>query len=308
MRNKGILQAVTVAVFDDMTTYSDWELCGLFLVCPRRFGESLFLKWLVLIAMALVTTVSCGDVAHSWYVFPHAEWMSEMAAMERLDSGLLQVGIPCSAFVIFLVVLVFSMRQRRPSYLLWLAWFSPLPLFVPMTYDWFEALVFPLLGVLAVSWLVPVVFYLCTRRFVQALGCLIVAPLAFVLFWYLVGGICISYLGSFREILNRPNLALCAPVEIRKGESYEEYLKRANRIIHHHCGICDKPMKDYWRDYWRCPDCNKGEMTCSKCGAQKEQQPLGLYRLDGFKWMCPNCDKERREKIKRQVEKMKHGS
>ncbi len=82
-------------------------------------------------------------------------------------------------------------------------------------------------------------------------------------------------------------------VDAKKGESYEEYQKRANRIVYHHCNRCDKPKKSYWSrgvwrgGYWLCPDCDKGEMTCSKCGAQKKPEAW----MRGFEWVCPNCEK-----------------
>ena len=258
-------------------------------------------KWLVLIIAALGAIGVRADVlTPSPHVLSYKEWITEIR-----PSVLLRFIIPCSALVIFLSVLVFSMRQRRPSYLLWLAWCAPLPFFVPITYEWEEGeiLFFSILSVLIVSWLVSVIFYFRTRKFVQALGCLIVAPFAFVLFWYWVEHFCPE---SFKANFNDMSSYYGGVVAAREGESYEEYLKRANRIAHHHCNRCDKPMKKYWPDYWLCPDCDKGKMTCQKCGAQKEQEGLGLHWQDGFKWLCPNCDKDRREEIKRQVEEKRN--
>lgn len=277
-------------------------------------------KLLMLTTVVLAVTVVWGDVpSPGWRALSHKEWMTKLhkeLKTEKPSHFVLPRGImPCSALVIFLAVLVFSMRQRRPSYLLWLAWCAPLPFFVPITYERGEESIqsLSILSVLTVSWLVPVIFYFRTRKFVQALGCLIVAPFAFVLFWYGVGH---SYLGSLKANFKDSPIAYYGEgswsyrdrvVETREGESYEEYLKRANRIIHHHCNRCDKPMRDYWHDYWRCPNCDKDEMTCSKCGAGKVQVSKGMYWQMGFEWLCPNCDKERCEEIKRQVEGMING-
>ena len=268
-------------------------------------------KWLMLMVMLLVATVTWGDLAvPPPRVLSHSEWLTAMGLTAMGCFGLSWVISSCSALAIFLVVLVISIKQRRPSYLMWLAWCTPLPLFVPITYEQPAVLVLPMLGVLAVSWLVPVIVYFRNRKFVQAQGCLIVVPLAFVSFWCCVAGI-VPFCAKFNDdplqsMIGRIGRGRDEPIEARKGESYEEYLKRANRIIHHHCDRCDKPMKNYWHDYWLCPDCDKGEMTCSKCGAQKEQEPMGPYWQYGFEWICPNCDKDRREEIKRQVEEKRN--
>ena len=81
-------------------------------------------------------------------------------------------------------------------------------------------------------------------------------------------------------------------VEPKPRETYAEYQMRANRIVFHHCPLCDKPMKEYGHYYWLCPDCNKGIMCCAVCGAKKDLVKKGLHWQDGYEWQCPNCDKD----------------
>ena len=263
-------------------------------------------KWLMLITVTLVATVAWGDVASPpWHTFSHLEWMGKMAAMEMRTFVLLRFIVPYLPLVLFPVVLVFSLRKRQPSCLLWLAFCAPLVVFIPLDYesDVERVLVLSVFGVPIMSWLVSVIYYFSIRKFKQAWWVLIAVPVGFVLFLHCVN-VALSPFGL--GLINGYNPSLwekTISVEVEKGETYEEYLKRANRIINHLCDRCDKPMRDYWHDYWRCPDCDKDEMTCSKCGAGKVQEKVserkGKYHWQmGIEWLCPNCDKERRRNKK----------
>lgn len=258
-------------------------------------------KWLMLMVMLLVATVTWGDLAvPPPRVLSHSEWLTAMGIRTSVLPRSVVLYLLLAIFlVIFLVVLIFS-RQHRKIYLLLLAWWAPLAFFIPITYEWEEWSVLDLsiLGVSLVSCLVPVVYFFLARKFGQGVFSLIVLPIAYVIFWRFM----FILLEAHPSFVGQSFPTTSNTIATRDGESYEEYLKRANRIIHHHCDKCDKPMKNYWHDYWRCPDCDKDEMTCSKCGAQKEQEPMGPYWQYGFEWVCPDCDKERREEIKRQVE------
>ena len=255
--------------------------------------RQMIVKCLFVAAIVLTVVGAWADVIRpSPRALTHAEWTKAM----RQDSILLRLTIPCSFLETFLVVLVVAARRKRPSYLVWFVCCAPAVLLVPVFRNalWGNLAFFSVFGVSAASWLLSFLLYLSVRKHVKGMCALLAVPIVFFVWIWLW---CYLEVGDMFDV----------SVETKAGETYEESLKRANRIIHHHCERCDKPMKDYWHDYWRCPDCNKGEMTCSICDTPKEQEPMGPYWQYGFKWICPNCDKEHREEIKRQVEEMRNG-
>ncbi len=195
-------------------------------------------KWLMLMVVVLVATVTWGDLAgvpspRALRALSHSEWVT---AMERRTAGLSQSVVLYLHLAIFLVIslatLIFSWRKRRKIYLLLLAWWAPLASFIPITYDWEEwsVLGLSILGVSLVSCLVLVVSYSFERKFYHVIFCLIELPIAYVYFWQWIFGM--SCLQSFKVTTSLGGVSADSQtIEIRDGESYEEYLKRANRDI-----------------------------------------------------------------------------
>ena len=103
-------------------------------------------KLLTLVTVVFAATCTFADI----YVPPpralsHAGWLLAM----RQHSFLLRLLIPCSMLAVFLVVMVASVRRKRPSYLVWLACCLPVVLLSPQMHK-FEF--FSVLCVAGTSW------------------------------------------------------------------------------------------------------------------------------------------------------------
>lgn len=240
-------------------------------------------KNVLVVSMVLVATFAFADLL---VPPPHAMSPAEWTVAMRRYSILWRLAIPCSAVMVFLVTLISSIRLKRPSIMVWLACCSPVVFFVPMIYK--ESLYlnffFTMLGVAATSGILSVVHCFYVKKFIKATLLIFAIPGLFVglsVLGFMVScptSFGVSYMGGV--------------VEPKPRETYAEYQMRANRIVFHHCPLCDKPMKEYGNYYWLCPDCNKGIMCCAVCGAKKDLVNKGLHWQDGYEWQCPNCDKD----------------
>ena len=212
----------------------------------------LSLKWGLVTIAALLALSAGADV----YVPPprtmsHAEWMMAMGH----NAASLRFAVPCFALAVLLAAWCVSVRRKRPSVMVCLACCAPAILFLPIVHgrSWFDITFLSAFGVSAVSWIISVVSYFRIRKSAKGVGVLLAIPVVFVA--VTVAGIRVnksrSYLLAAGDLTYRP------PVDPRPGETYDEYVKRANRIIYHHCPKCDKPMQSayYYGCYWYCDAC-----------------------------------------------------
>jgi len=212
----------------------------------------LSLKWGLATIAALLVLSAGADV----YVPPprtlsHAEWMMAMGH----KAAPLRFPVPCFALAVLLGAWCVSVRRKRPSIMVWLACCAPAIFFVPIVHGefWFDIIFLSVFGVSTVSWIVSVGLYFRLRKFVKCVGVLLAIPGVFVA--VTVAGIIVNQSRSY--LLAAADISYRAPVDPHPGETYDEYVKRANRIIHHHCPKCDKPMKSayYYGRYWYCDAC-----------------------------------------------------
>lgn len=236
-------------------------------------------KHILTITIVLSAMVLLGDV---YVPPPHAMSYSEWTTAMRRYSALWRIGIPSSAAGAFIVALLFSVRRKRPLIMVRLAFCAPTAFLLPIVYQeaLFDTCILSILGITAVSGLISVIHCLFERKVVRAvLLALATSGFSFAMLfigaslWFMSIGVPVGGI-----------------VEVCPDESYEEYRKRAERIIFHHCKRCDKPMKEYGHYYWLCPDCDKKIMTCHSCGAKKDLVLKGRYWQEGYKWRCSNCN------------------
>ena len=186
-------------------------------------------------------------------VMSQVEWFADM----NRHSIPLRLSIPCSALVVLLVALGISVRRKRPSIMVWLASCAPVVLFLPIAYGepWFDIFFFSILVVSVVSWLASMLFYFRMRKFAKVVYVLFASPFVFVVL--AIAGVTVNHLLGTSSMFGVYDLNYSHPVETKPYETYNEYVKRANRIIFHHCPKCDKPMKSGYcfQRYWYCDAC-----------------------------------------------------
>ena len=215
--------------------------------------RQLIVKCLLVAIVMLAAVGAWADLASPTpRALSHAEWMLAM----RQDSMLVRLSIHCSFMAMFLVVLVMAARRKRPSYLVWFVCCSPAVLLVPVFRKafWGDLAFFSVFGVSAASWLLSFLWFLSAKKRVKGLCALLVVP---IVFFAWIGLWLYLEMGDMFDVAGRDG----RPVETKAGETYEEYLKRANRKIFHLCPKCDAPMKSGYAlmRYWYCDSCGYGK-------------------------------------------------
>jgi len=210
------------------------------------------LKWvLATIAVTWALSAWADLCVPSPRTLSYAEWRMAMGQ----DAVPLRFFVPCFALAVLLAAWCVSVRRKRPSVMVWLACCAPAILFVPIVHgrSWFDITFLSAFGVSAVSWIISVASYFRIRKFAKGVGVLLAIPVVFVA--VTVAGVSVNKSRSY--LFAEVDLAYRPPVDPRPGETYDEYVKRANRIIHHHCPKCDKPMESayHYGRYWYCNAC-----------------------------------------------------
>ena len=250
-----------------------------------------FLKCLLLVLVIVLPSLAAwSDVlVPSPYALSRAEWT--VAIAEKLRDRTLGFVIPCIAIALYAFALLILLRRKRVTAMLWLAYGSPFllipvfPICCRIGGGFAEICAISVFALIVVSWASALVFFLCKRMFCDAGRLFVLVPILVPIL--LIGALWVdARLLSGSSVSESVSVATFQgpPVEVETGETYDEYVKRANRIIYHHCTKCDNPMKEYARGYWLCPNCDKGVMSCSKCGVQ-----IRLAWQDRVIWKCPNC-------------------
>ena len=154
-------------------------------------------------------------------------------------------------------------------------------------------------------------------RIVEEIAFFVVLGACVVLMvWTVVAGVCkrtyrrmflrllialsVLVLSFFLRAFRQPSQIVVAGSDVivwpKAGESYEEYLKRVDRLERDLCWKCDTPRQ--YRIYsWHCPKCEPDYFVCEKCGGAKEE----AYNRGRY-LRCPKCYIEREREVERQRE------